>query len=209
MSSWCTYYVTHCVTTHHTTSLLMSLRLDHQFDPTLTYPSTMHCPNNTASITPGHNDWLTFFQHVEHVVQANGFNNCPPSYSGQENRLRGKGFRDPHVFSANENTEHNWSVSETGLLRWGCHMKSNTRCDWPGAHYTQIWNFERRCGRPPSAYSLRSEFKIQVDHSNLPHMPKAYDRQICIRHMIADNNNKNKRMWVTDKRIDNIQQKNC
>ena len=102
MSSWCTYYVTHCVTTHHTTSLLMSLRLDHQFDPTLTYPSTMHCPDNTAGITPGHNDWLTFFQHVERVVQANGFNNCPPSYSGQENRLRGKGFRDPHVFSANE-----------------------------------------------------------------------------------------------------------
>ena len=49
-----------------------------------------------------------------------------------------------------------------------------------------------------------SKFKIQVDYSNLPHMPKAYDRQICIRHMIADNNNKNKRMWVIDKRIDNI-----
>ena len=41
----------------HTSISLTSLRLDHRLGPTLTYPSTTRCPNDTAGVITLRLDW--------------------------------------------------------------------------------------------------------------------------------------------------------
>ena len=59
---------------HHTTSPMMSPRLDHWFGPTLTYPSTTHCPDNMAgvmasnTVVEGSMTRHWFLKYLEHFV---------------------------------------------------------------------------------------------------------------------------------------------
>ena len=57
MTHTTSYTTSLCVILSHTWTPLTSLRLDHRLGPTLTYPSTTRCPDDTAGVITLRLDW--------------------------------------------------------------------------------------------------------------------------------------------------------
>ena len=77
----------------HTSTPLTSLRLNHLFGPTLTYPSTTWCPDDTAGIITLRLDWSPTMGDGTSQLVADGFGRRVIAVAATVGRGGGEGLQ--------------------------------------------------------------------------------------------------------------------